>query len=102
VGIPTAFGGLPRANTVKALGLDLTSIGKFQPEDGSYTVLEQEGTADYITFIFHDSRLAGAILIGHADLAATVKKAIESKTDFSALLQKNPAIPEILAALRPA
>jgi nitrite reductase (NADH) large subunit len=102
VGIPTAFGGLPRSNTVKALGLDLTSIGKFQPEDGSYTVLEQEGTADYITFVFHDSRLAGAILIGHADLAATVKKAVESKTDFSALLQKNPAIPDILTALRPA
>jgi nitrite reductase (NADH) large subunit len=102
VGIPTAFGGLPRSNTVKALGLDLTSIGKFQPEDGSYSVLEREGPSDYVMFVFHDGHLAGAILIGYADLAVAVKKAVESKTDFSALIQSNPTVPVILAALRSA
>ncbi len=99
MGLPTAFGGLPRSNTVKALGLDLTSIGKFQPEDGSYTVLEQEGPADYIEFVFQDGRLVGAILIGHADFATSVKKAIESQKDFSARLQTNPTVPTLLAAL---
>lgn len=102
VGIPTVFGGLPRSNTVKALGLDLTSIGKFQPEDGSYSVLEREGPSDYVAFVFHDGHLAGAILIGYADLAVAVKKAVELKTDFSALIQSNPTVPVILAALRSA
>ena len=37
----TLFGGIPRSNTIKAVGLDLTSIGRFQPEDGGDLLVEQ-------------------------------------------------------------
>ena len=84
--IPTVFGGIPRSNTIKALGLDLTSIGKFMPEDGSYTLIEKEEGNSYIEFIFHDSKMVGTILIGHAELATVAKKAIDSAMDFSELL----------------
>ena len=96
VGIPTRFGGLPRSNTVKALGLDLTSIGKFMPEDGSYIVAEEEKESSYVGFAFRDGRMQGAILIGHPELAASAKKAIESRTDFSAVLKSSPSTADIV------
>jgi nitrite reductase (NADH) large subunit len=100
VGIPTQFGGLPRSNTVKALGLDLTSIGRFMPEDGSYIVVEEESEESYVEFVFHDGRMTGAILIGHPELAASAKTAIESGTDFSAVLKANPACADIFEQLK--
>lgn len=98
LGVSTVFGGIPRSNTVKALGLDLTSIGKFMPEDGSYTILEKEDDKSYIEFIFHDSRMVGAILIGHAELATAAKKAIDSGADFSESLIA-PDCDEVIAKL---
>jgi nitrite reductase (NADH) large subunit len=99
VGVRTAFGGLPRSNTIKALGLDLTSIGKFQPEDGSYVALESEEPGAYLEFVFRDGRMVGAILIGHTELAAPAKKAIESGQDFSALLQAAPSCADVARRL---
>ncbi len=100
VGIPTQFGGLPRSNTVKVLGLDLTSIGKFMPEDGSYLVVEEEGPSTYVEFVFRDGKMVGAILLGHAELAAPAKKAIEAGTDFSELLGGNPTCAEIIGHMK--
>jgi len=102
VGIRTAFGGLPRSNSVKALGLDITSIGRFQPEDGSYLVLESEAQASYQEFVFRDGRMVGAILVGHPELAAPAKKAIETKEDFSGLLQAAPTCADVVRHLAPA
>lgn len=99
VGIRTAFGGLPRSNSVKALGLDITSIGRFQPEDGSYLVLESEAQASYQEFVFRDGRMVGAILVGHPELAAPAKKAIEAKEDFSWLLQAAPTCADVVRHL---
>ncbi len=95
LGIATQFGGLPRANTVKALGLDLTSIGKFTPDDGSYVVMEEEEDVSYIEFVFCDSKMVGAILIGHAELAVKAKNAVESGRDFSAILKASPSCEDI-------
>ncbi len=99
VGIPTAFGGLPRSNTLKALGLDIASIGRFQPEDGSYVVLESEGPAAYLEFVFRDGRMVGAILMGHPELAALVKQAVESAADFSGLLHTTPTCADVVRRL---
>lgn len=99
VGIRTAFGGLPRSNTLKALGLDITSIGRFQPEDGSYIVVESEALTAYLEFVFRDGRMVGAILIGHSELAAPVKKAVESGADFSELLQAAPTCADVVRRL---
>jgi nitrite reductase (NADH) large subunit len=82
----TTFGGLPRSNTVKAVGLDLTSIGRFQPEDGGDLLVEEPLPDSYLAFVFRDNRMVGALLVGRAELAANAKRAIESRADFSALL----------------
>lgn len=82
-GIQTEFGGLPRSNTLKVLGVDMLSIGQFEPEDASYTVLEDENHGVYRRFVLHDGRLTGAILLGDTSSAARIKQAIEHGENFS-------------------
>ncbi|MCP4219990.1 MAG: FAD-dependent oxidoreductase [bacterium] len=84
------FGGLPRANSIKVLGIDLLSIGKFKADDGSDKVIEAECQGNYLRFVFRDSHLAGAILYGDTSISGAIKKAIENKTDCSTLLKTNP------------
>ncbi len=83
------FGGLPRANSVKVLGVDLFSIGEFTPPDGSYIARDREGDGAYRRLVFHDGRLVGAILFGNARQGPAIKKAIESGTDFSRPLREH-------------
>jgi len=79
----TEFGGIPRSHTLKVLGLHMMSVGTFEPEDGSYRVIEDEEGTRYRRFVFHDNRLVGAILLGDTSLATAVTKALEKGTDFS-------------------
>jgi len=95
-GANTEFGGIPRSNALKVLRLELFSIGQIEPVDGSYDVIEKEAGEQYCRFVFHDGRLAGAILLGDAKLATQVKKAVEGKHDFSGLLAKHPAAGDVL------
>jgi nitrite reductase (NADH) large subunit len=99
IGGNARFGGLPRANTIKAAGLDLTSIGRFQPEDGDDLLVEENAPDRYMAFVFRDNRMVGALLVGHADLAVPAKRAIEAGTDFSRSLTA-PVCAEIAARLR--
>ena len=99
-GLAVEFGGIPRSNTLKVLGLDLVSIGKFEPEDGSFQVVEQEKSGHYARFVFHDGRLAGAILLGDTAVAAALKTAMENKRDFSGLLQGRPTASDVWAELK--
>lgn len=96
VGIDAEFGGIPQSNTLKVLGLDLFSIGRITPEDASCDAIDQEIDGRYFRFVFRDSRLVGAILLGDTKLTAALKKAVESKQDFSGLLQKRPSAQELL------
>jgi nitrite reductase (NADH) large subunit len=96
-GKKTAFGGIPRSNTIKVLGVDLFSIGSIEPADGSVTVFEKETDDVYIQLIFRDGRLEGAILFGDTAAGSAVKKAIEEKRDFSRILETSPGVDELLA-----
>lgn len=100
VGVPAVFGGLPRVNTIKALGLDITSIGAVTPQDGSYTVLEQEEPKSYVSFVFRDGRIVGAMLVGRAELAVPVKKAVESAAVFADLLGQGITCADAVDRLR--
>lgn len=80
------FRGIPRSHTLKVLGLGMTSIGQFEPLDGSYRVVEEEAGSEYRRFVFHDGRLAGAVLLGNTRLASACSCSIEEHRDFSALL----------------
>nr|HRU71451.1 FAD-dependent oxidoreductase [Kiritimatiellia bacterium] len=90
VGGGTRFSGIPRSNTIKAVGLDLTSIGRFQPEDGGDLLLEENQPDRYRAFVFRDNRMVGALLVGCADLATPARRAIEARQDFSLLLASAP------------
>jgi nitrite reductase (NADH) large subunit len=64
--------------------------------DGSYDTIEKQADEQYSRFVFRDSHLVGAILLGDAKLAAQVKKAVEGRHDFSGLLAKHPAAGDVL------
>ncbi|HUT89154.1 MAG TPA: FAD-dependent oxidoreductase [Thermoguttaceae bacterium] len=90
VGIRTEFGGIPRSNTLKVLGVDLFSIGRITAEDGSFEAIDRHRDGRYSRFVFHDNYLVGAILLGDTTLTARVKSAIERREDFSRELQNGP------------
>ena len=95
VGKMVEFGGIPRSNSIKVLGVDLLSIGKFEAEDGSDVIIEAECDGNYSRFLFRDSHLVGSILYGDTAISAGVKKAIENKDDFSGLLKKQPLVADV-------
>jgi nitrite reductase (NADH) large subunit len=88
LGRGTGFGGIPRSNTIKVLGVDLFSIGQFEPVDGSYTVMQGTIDGDFYHYVFLDGKLIGSILFGDASTGSAVKKAIESGRDFGRHLSK--------------
>lgn len=98
-GVAAEFGGIPRSNTLKVLGLDLFSIGTVEPQDGSFSAVDQETDGGYFRFVFRDTHLVGAVLLGDTSQTAAVKKAVQDKTDFSDLLWKRPSAGDVLAAL---
>lgn len=79
------FAGIPRSNSIKVLGVDLFSIGRVHPDDASFRIFEEDGD-HYQQFIFRDSHLVGAILIGDASIASALKKLIETGTSCTELL----------------
>lgn len=50
-------------------------------------------------FVFHDSFMVGAVLMGDTAVTAAVKKSVEQKTDFSGLLSKHPTTADVRAHL---
>ena len=99
VGSNVEFGGIPQSNTLKVLQLELFSIGQIEPVDGSYETFEKEAGSEFFRFVFRDSHLVGAILLGDAKLATQVKKAVEGKCGFSGLLAKHPTAEDVLGFL---
>ena len=89
IGIETQFGGVPRSNVLKILGLELFSIGDISPIDGSYYQYEHEETNHYFNFVIRDGRIVGSIIIGDKALAIKVKQAVENATYFSHDLYKD-------------
>ncbi|MBN1946811.1 MAG: FAD-dependent oxidoreductase [Bradymonadales bacterium] len=67
---------------LKVLEVDLFSIGQFQPEDASYTVVEESEEGVYRRFVCRDGTMVGANLYGDTGLAGSVKEAIESRAHF--------------------
>jgi len=99
IGEAALFGGVPRSNALKVLGIEMLSIGEFTPQDGSYRVIQDESDKGFFHFVFHDGKLMGAILLENIEAAAKIKKAIEEKKDFSGVLKSSPDCTAILESL---
>ena len=89
IGIETQFGGVPRSNVLKILGLDLFSIGDISPIDGSYHQYEQEEPGRYFNFVVRDGKIVGSIIMGDKTLAIKVKQAVEGALHFPHDLYKD-------------
>ncbi len=99
VGLDVEFGGIPRSNTLKVVGVDMLSIGMVEPEDGSYEVVEGEIDASYYRFVFHDGRFVGSVLLGDTSLSGAIKKAIEAKAECSGIITGECAVRDVLEHL---
>ena len=84
------FAGIPRSNTLKVLGYDMFSIGQITGEDASYQALENTRDGNYYYFLFRDSYMVGAIMLGDTNLSAQVKKVVENQIDCSPLFNLSP------------
>ncbi len=82
LGISTPFGGIPRSNTLKVLGLEMFSIGDFSASDASYQQIEWDEETRYVSLVLRDGRMVGGIVIGDKSLALQVKRAVEKDIRF--------------------
>ncbi|MBY9007773.1 MAG: FAD-dependent oxidoreductase [Candidatus Lokiarchaeota archaeon] len=87
-------GTIPK-NTLKIIGIDLTSIGVFDPEDkdligAGWEILKNidEKSNCYKKIILKDNKLKGAILFGEKNAVAYVNKNIEKKIEDNRELRK--------------
>jgi nitrite reductase (NADH) large subunit len=82
------FTGLPPANRLKVLGIELFSSGRLVAEDGSYRLVEVLEEGNYRAILCRDNRCLGGALLGDTSLAPVLKEAIES----GAQLPERPAL----------
>jgi NAD(P)H-nitrite reductase large subunit len=71
---------MPRAATLKALGVPLFSIGQVAPARAGDRLVEAEAEGGYQGFVWRAGQLVGAILLGDARLAPQVQRLVETGT----------------------
>jgi nitrite reductase (NADH) large subunit len=98
-GAAQTYGGIPRSTTLKVLGVDLMSIGVFEPHSTSDMVIESEYDHSYERFLFQHNRLAGVILLGDSSIGLAAKKAIEEQRDLTNLVSSRPTAEEVRKVL---
>lgn len=75
----------PPSTRLKVLDVEIFSIGQFQPPDGSYQVLEDNGPSSFRRLVCRDGVIVGANLYGDTRLTAAVTEAIEQGTQIGVL-----------------
>jgi NADPH-dependent 2,4-dienoyl-CoA reductase/sulfur reductase-like enzyme/ferredoxin len=74
--------------TLKVVGIDITSIGRFEPRSGAESVIALEDISEhrYRKLVIAAGKIVGAILLGYPAYAPAVTAAVKSSTDVSAQL----------------
>jgi nitrite reductase (NADH) large subunit len=99
IGLSVEFAGLPRSNVLKALGIDLFSIGQLSPSSDTDRVIDAILDEKYYCFTFRDNFMVGSILLGDTSLSSEVKKIIEEHVDCSVVLNGSNGVSDILRHL---
>ena len=75
---------------LKVAGIDLMSVGEFDPrsEEDTVIVIEDIDHDEYRKLVISDGRIIGAILIGFPRLAPTISEAIIEKVNVSGVMDK--------------
>lgn len=94
VGQELTFEGTPRSNSIKVIGAELFSIGQIHPDDASYQIYEEIGK-NYSYFVFRDSQMKGAILMGDSSCSSAIKKLIETQRSCSDMLSGAKTVAEL-------
>jgi NAD(P)H-nitrite reductase large subunit len=77
VGGEMVYGGTVPFTMLKVVGIELTSIGRFQEQPGDDVVVLEEPGGRYRKLVIEDGRIAGAILLGYSREVAAVRAAID-------------------------
>ena len=88
LGEEKAYRGTVPVTILKVVGIELTSIGRFEPEGPHEEViaLEEESEGRYRKLVISDGRIVGAILLGFSAEASPVVTAVKRSYDVTALL----------------
>jgi nitrite reductase (NADH) large subunit len=89
----------PPSARLKVLGIDLFSIGQITAQEGD-KVLAQQTNGNYASFVFHEGKLVGAILLGDASLAVPVQNVVDAHQDFSQPLAQGITAAEFMQLLK--
>jgi nitrite reductase (NADH) large subunit len=81
------YSGTMASNTLKVMGIALTSVGRIQPEKPHHEELRREVTdaALYRKLVLEEGRLIGAIWMGDKRGVEAVSRAVLEQRDVSAL-----------------
>ncbi|MCL6431884.1 MAG: FAD-dependent oxidoreductase [Anaerolineae bacterium] len=71
------------SNTLKIVGIDLTSIGQVAGGEGYTELRRTDGPGRYLKLVLRDGRLHGAILLGHKDKVNLISQAVAREVDLS-------------------
>jgi len=88
----------PPSARLKVLGIDLLSVGQITAQEGD-KVLAQQTNGNYASFVFHEGKLVGAILLGDTSLAVLVQNAVDAHQDFSQALAQGTTTAEFMQLL---
>jgi len=79
---------MPPVTMLKVVGVDLTSIGRIEPQSAEeqVIVLEEEATHRYRKLIISEGKIVGAILLGYPQEAPGVAEAVKQQLDVTPYL----------------
>lgn len=77
LGMDIEFHESPSSTVLKVLGIDIMSIGEFEPRDAQTKLYEIESEERYICFAIREGMLVGSIIVGDKLLPRKVKPAVE-------------------------
>jgi len=78
------YAGTVPTNTLKIVGVDLTSVGQIAGGEGYTELRRADGPGRYFKLVLKDGRLQGAILLGHKARVSLVSQAVARQADLSA------------------
>jgi nitrite reductase (NADH) large subunit len=90
MGKPVKYSEVIPSNTLKIVGVDLTSIGRVTPEEKlpeEIKVVDNENRI-YKKIVIDENHVVGAILLGDRTNQSTIMKLIKDKIDVSAFQEK--------------
>ncbi|MBP6625868.1 MAG: FAD-dependent oxidoreductase [Arenimonas sp.] len=79
------YAAAPQPTALKVAGVDLLSVGQFQPGDGDEAVVVESGER-YRKLVLRDGRLRGAILLGHPEFAESLVASVVAGRDVATIL----------------